>query len=353
MPVVSIIANFYKSEPFIPQLIDSVINQTFQDWELICVNDCSPWGDLQVLQKYAIKDKRIRIVNNEINLGISKAKFEGIKYATGKYLMFIDGDDWLEPEALQRCVTPAENEDIDMVIMSSQKVLKKGLFTYRHKDVNQNVNFAITQPELFDTYFVNFFGVNIFPVTYWGKLIRRDAFDRADLSASDVDYAEDQVFTMNLFPHLRSMYLLDYIGYNWRWGGITSGRVKINVSKVIQLLTFVLSFFERRMQILNEYNYKKGKKWLTIELVNYLLGNISQVAATDDCPKDLEVFIADYLHIINANQQYLLDCTAPKYAVVRKNDPVQFYMFCRGIYKQNYWKNKFKSWVHYLVFNLC
>jgi len=347
--MISIIANFYKSERFIPKLVNSVIQQTYQDWELICVNDCSPQDDLKVLLKFADKDKRIKIVNNKENLGISRAKFEGIKHATGKYLMFIDGDDWLEPEALAKCIEPAEQYDVDMVIMSSQKVLYWGFPVKKNVSYNSDVNRVISQPELFDRYYLNFFGINLFSVTYWGKLIRRDAFDRAHLEPSGLDYSEDEIFNMMLFPHLRSMYMLDYVGYNWRWGGITSGRLAATIKRVIKLLTFVMNFYDRRMQLIVQYNYEKAKRPLTIELVNYLISEISSIASNKECDENLLLFIKQYLEKIHDNRQYLFDCKGEKYDVIFNGNAKDVYLHCYNLYHKNIVKNTIKRIVHSIV----
>ena len=349
MPMISLIANFFNSEKYIPKLIDSVIDQTYKDWELICVNDCSPMNDLQVIQKYAAKDSRIVVVNNAKNMGISKAKFEGIKHARGEYLMFIDGDDWLEPEALQRCIEPAEKYDIDMVVMSSQKVLYKGFPLYKKKSICPDCNRVIGQPELFDRFFSNFFGNNMFSVTYWGKLIRKAAFDRANLLPSPSDYSEDLLFNMRLFPHLKSMYLLDYVGYNWRWGGITSGRLKTTEKRVYKLLNFVLDMYDERMDVLNEYNYEIGKEYMTEELINYLVINLSTISESANPSQETSDLIKRYINVFKQNASYLSTSTNPALNSIQSYDVDNIYSYCHQYWKEMWAKRVLKRFVHTLV----
>lgn len=346
MPKISIIANFWSSEVYIPKLIESVVRQTYKDWELICVNDCSPLNDLKVIQNYAQKEPRIVIVNNKVNMGISKAKFEGIKYARGEYLMFIDGDDWLEPEALEKCIVPAEKHGIDMVIMSSQKVLYKRFALYSKKSVCPDCNRVISQPELFEEYFSNFFGNNMFSVTYWGKLIRKTAFDRANLSPSPSDYSEDLLFNMKLFPHLKSMYMLDYIGYNWRWGGITSGRLQATEKRVFKLLDFVLNMYETRKQVLNQYNYEKGKYYMTRELVDYLFENLSTISSGCSPSKSISCLIQKYIDVFKSNSMYLVAAEGEKYDYIRTYNIEKIYQYCHLKYKKERIKRYIKSLIH-------
>ncbi|MCF0178476.1 MAG: glycosyltransferase family 2 protein, partial [Bacteroidales bacterium] len=110
MAFITIIATFYNSERFIPKLMKSVFAQTFTDWEMVCVCDCSPGNDAVLLTKIVEKahaGDKVRIINNPQNMGISRSKEIGIKAARGKYLTFIDGDDWLDHDALRRMAEPA------------------------------------------------------------------------------------------------------------------------------------------------------------------------------------------------------------------------------------------------------
>lgn len=345
---VSIIANFYKSEKYIPRLVKSVLNQTYTDWELICVNDCSPGKDSELLHAYAEKDTRIKVIDNKENQGISKAKFIGISASQGEYLMFIDGDDWLEPLAIGRCVEPAEKYHIDMVVMGSQKLLLP--FNYKVKGVFGDVNRVIRNPELFDRYYVNFFGCNMFSVTYWGKLIRKEAFLRAKLVASPSDYSEDLIFNMMLFPHLESLYFIDYIGYNWRWGGITSGRLVMNQKRVFKLLDFVKEFYSRRFALLSEYKYEKGYSYLTIELVNYLYDNIVNLASRKTPTADVLNYISEYVKFSKPYLHYIKNWNTERLDVFQTGDEKAIYDYCHQLYMKSFFRNTLKRLVHKLAF---
>lgn len=95
MPKFSIIIPIYNVEKYLSKCLDSLVNQTFTDIEIICVNDGSSDNSLQVLNEYASQDNRIKVINQE-NLGVSTARNVGIDNATGEYLLFVDADDWLD-----------------------------------------------------------------------------------------------------------------------------------------------------------------------------------------------------------------------------------------------------------------
>jgi glycosyltransferase involved in cell wall biosynthesis len=97
MPKVSIVIPVYNVEKYLRQCLDSVVNQTLKDIEIICVNDGSTDNSLQILEEYANKDDRIKIINKD-NGGLSSARNAGLEIATGVYIGFVDSDDYIEIE---------------------------------------------------------------------------------------------------------------------------------------------------------------------------------------------------------------------------------------------------------------
>ena len=101
MVKVSIIVPVYKVERYLDICLDSVINQTFEDIEIICVNDGSPDNCINILRQYAKLDNRIRVFSQK-NKGLSAARNTGMKYAKGEFITFVDSDDILSPVAIER-----------------------------------------------------------------------------------------------------------------------------------------------------------------------------------------------------------------------------------------------------------
>ena len=101
MSKVSVIIPVYNVEKYLRQCLDSVVNQTLEDIEIICVNDCSTDNSLKILQEYAAKDVRIKIINNEKNLHAGISRNKGLAAANSEYVYFMDADDYLESNALE------------------------------------------------------------------------------------------------------------------------------------------------------------------------------------------------------------------------------------------------------------
>ena len=108
-PTVTIVLPCYNGAGFLAQSIDSVIAQTFTDWELIIVNDCSKDNSLEIMQRYAEKDSRIRIIDNEHNLKLPGALNRGFQEAKGKYLTWTSHDNRMGPNMLEEFVSYLDN----------------------------------------------------------------------------------------------------------------------------------------------------------------------------------------------------------------------------------------------------
>lgn len=116
--LISIIVPIYKVEPYLRQCVDSVLNQTYHDFELILVDDGSPDACPQICDECAAKDARVRVIHKQ-NGGPSSAREAGIHAAKGNYITILDGDDWLSVDTLQRCMAALEQEpDADCLIFS-------------------------------------------------------------------------------------------------------------------------------------------------------------------------------------------------------------------------------------------
>lgn len=107
----SIIIPVYNVESYLRECLDSVLNQTFSDWEAICINDGSTDGSASILEEYAPKDSRFKNMNQP-NGGLSAARNTGLKTAKGEYILFLDSDDWLESNALETIAKALNDEDV-------------------------------------------------------------------------------------------------------------------------------------------------------------------------------------------------------------------------------------------------
>lgn len=109
-PKVSIIIPVYNVEKYIRQCLESVINQTYKNIEIIVINDGTKDGSMKIVEEY-LEDKRIKIINKN-NGGLSSARNKGIEEATGEYIYFLDSDDWIEKDTIEVLVKNSKDVDI-------------------------------------------------------------------------------------------------------------------------------------------------------------------------------------------------------------------------------------------------
>jgi len=358
-PLVSIVANFYNSERYIPRLIESVINQTYDNWELICVNDSSLQNDALIISQHIKSPKskgRIKLINNERNLGICKSKQVGINNANGTYITFIDGDDWFAPKAIESMLEPAMKFNLDLVIMNNYKIIplinKKWLM---FSDVSE-YNKPIYTPELFDKYFINFFGKTIFATnSYWGKLYKRELFSKISNWPNNDTY-EDNIVNFRLFPFVKSIMFIEYPGYYYRWGGITSGKSN-TIYKHSRVINIINEYYIERLNSIYKYNYQKATHLLNCELKNVLKVAISQIAKykpnsvkANNLVTEIENILSHdaYNHFseyINSGEKQI-DDEIVRY--IANRDAKSVYLYCHSLYNKNRMKRLIKRTLHKL-----
>lgn len=131
MPAISIIIPMYGVEKYLRRCLDSVQNQTFTDWQAICVNDGSPDKSGEIAKEYAKKDKRFVVIDKE-NGGLSDARNVGMAHASGDYILYIDSDDFIHPQTLEIAYSLALRDGSDIVSFTYDRIYRPQLMV-RHK----------------------------------------------------------------------------------------------------------------------------------------------------------------------------------------------------------------------------
>lgn len=190
---VSIIIPVYNVEKYIRECLDSILAQTFQDFEIICVDDGSTDKSLEILQEYKRKDDRLVILQQR-HAGAGAARNQGLKLAEGKYIQFLDSDDYFEPTLLEELYTRAEQFGSDLTVCSSRKVDDEGNIT---ETGSPNFPINIDKVPMEQVFNRQNFKDEIFclliPVV-WNKLIRKSFLERHYLEFPKLTIYEDIAF---------------------------------------------------------------------------------------------------------------------------------------------------------------
>ena len=205
----SVIIPVYNVEKYLKECLDSVINQTLPNWEAICVNDGSTDGSATVLKEYAEKDNRIRVITQE-NRGLSAARNTGINAAAGDYVVFLDSDDWLELDALEKISGSLNGEDLicfsgrryfeDKKLYNSADILSEKTYNsgmdYYNDNALQHRDFAFVCVVL--------------------RIYRRDFLLENKLKFKEGIYHEDNLFTPIVCYYAKKVRVVNECLYNYR-----------------------------------------------------------------------------------------------------------------------------------------
>jgi len=239
MSAISVIIPVYNVEKYLRACLDSVMAQTFTDLEIICVNDGSTDESRDILTEYAGKDSRIRVIDRE-NGGLSEARNSGAAVATGKYIYFLDSDDWIEPDAMQKCFEISEKHHLDLFIFDFEPEYEsedlRSCFEFKPSDIPYE-EVALAGPELFEKQYKN----SDYLVCTWLRFIRREYYLAKKLSFYPHLIHEDVLFALYCdFQAERSLY------QHWKFYHY---RIRKN-----SIMTKVLKFerFQAMAIILNE-----------------------------------------------------------------------------------------------------
>lgn len=219
MPKVSVIIPVYNVEKYLRQTLDSVINQTLKNIEIICVDDGSTDSSTDILQEYAAMDKRITVIRQS-NQGAAMARNLGIKQVHGKYLYFMDSDDICHKDMLRLAVDAAEMNDADIVVFkagtfintpSEYTVMNDCIGKYCSKGID-NVNAKTIADDVF----------NSFLVQAWNKLYRKSFVGKHSLKFQELRRTNDLFFTCKSLVCAETISLIDRVLFFHREGISTS-----------------------------------------------------------------------------------------------------------------------------------
>lgn len=196
MKKVTLIVPVYNSEKYIARCLDSILNQSYENFEIMVVNDGSKDKSQEVIDEYKQKypDKIISI--EQENKGVAKTRNESIKRANGDYIMFVDNDDYLDKDYIQTFVDVVEDGEYDVVLGGYRRPNEDGkiLKTMKLEDSEWS-KFMIMAP--------------------WAKIYRKQYLIENNIEFLSVNLGEDIYFNLKAMLISKKIKIIDYVGYNW------------------------------------------------------------------------------------------------------------------------------------------
>ena len=206
---ISVIIPVYNTDKYVEKCINSVLNQTLKDIEIIIVNDGSTDNSLEKIKKYE-KDKRVKIINKK-NEGLSKTRNIGLKIATGKYIYHMDSDDYLESnKVLEKLYLDSEKNNLDILVFDFYKEIQKEKEYCVNLDVVNTENIILKEEYIKDLIKAKW-GMNI-----WSKLVKRELFTKNNiLFPENIFLGEDLLVSLKLVYFAKKIGKLNEALYNY------------------------------------------------------------------------------------------------------------------------------------------
>ncbi|MEH7380043.1 glycosyltransferase [Bacillus sp. JJ1533] len=289
LPTISVIIPVYNVEKYLSRCIDSVLNQTFQDFEIILVNDGSTDKSGVICDKYAQKDQRISVIHKK-NARVSAARNDGIRMAKGKYVSFIDSDDWIEPVMYQEMVNKVQEYNLDIVMCDYMKKsddyedkrtqpIRSGY--YSKGDIEQELYQCLIMFDHIE-----------FPPTIsnWVCLFNLNFLMANNiLYDEDIRYCEDSLFGSKAMYHANSFYYLKnhhYYNYFFNPNSTTNTYSEKKWNSYLKINERLIEYFGN----VSEFDFSRQIK---INMLYFTLHTLGQIS-----PKNTEVSINSIMDIM-------------------------------------------------------
>jgi len=211
----SVIVPIYKVENYLPKCVESILNQTFNDFELILVDDGSPDGSGQLCDEYAKKDSRIKVVHKE-NGGLISARKAGVRIAKGKYVVAVDGDDWVSENLLQEMQKILNEREIDIVCFDHYKATQKENICVRCVFEEGYYDKKALEEKVYPRLLRDKNGFR-FPPNIWGKAFKRELYVKyQDQVDERIRIGEDECVTFPCVYKAENLFVLHKCLYFYR-----------------------------------------------------------------------------------------------------------------------------------------
>lgn len=250
MSTVSIIIPVYNAKKYVAKCIASIRKQTFQNWNLILVDDGSTDGSGTVCDRFAQKDGRITVIHQE-NRGSVEARKAGVLSQTAQespWIMMADADDTLPPDAIEKLYSAAQQYHSEMVVGQVSRMYKgipipsRGCVPCFRIDQPRRY----THDEIIKELFIGYFGITNFPVNLVAKLYRTEQLTKAiDFPPVVKFMGEDLSVTIRITPEVSSLVIIPDVVYNYRIGGGTSKFMPYMMDDFARLYSYKQQFAEK------------------------------------------------------------------------------------------------------------
>lgn len=342
-PIISVIVPVYKVEQYLCECIDSILEQTFADFELLLVDDGSPDNSGKICDEYAEKDRRIRVFHKG-NGGVGSARNMGIDNVLGKWICFVDSDDWVDREAFQAIISSIKNKEVDLVIWG-YKLVTPRYFSYVSVPLAGYFDKKTEIEELLIQCDMNKLLESPCNKLYSTELIKMKAlrFDRELL------YMEDSKFNWSYFEFVSAAIAIQQSYYNYRQ---EPGAMSLSNNYPDNLLKLMKNSIDTRKRYLSSYSgdcrdqynlfLEKEMEMAHLILILAMYKNKVSKKIREDSLKCLlsrgkiDAFQGSFIYtLLKTNSVFIIDMVLQIRCLLSKYIPGLFYYYHKMAKKKN------------------
>ena len=223
--LVSVVIPVYKVEKYLNRCVDSLCNQSYSKLQIILIDDSSPDSCPEICNRYSLKDPRISVIHNPINKGLATTRNIGLNHVIGKYVMFVDSDDFLDVDCIEKMVNCMEDNEADLVVCGFD-YYKSGIRTVGRINPN-NHPCKMTKAEAFNLLFDDTDKMR----TAWAKLYRYELIKGIRFPDGN-RFGEDMAFTPYVILNAKCIYHLNENKYLYNQDGESLVRSSFNKNRM-------------------------------------------------------------------------------------------------------------------------
>ena len=268
MVKVSVVIPIYNVEDYLEDCLDSIVNQTLTDIEIICVNDGSKDNSLEILNEYAKKDDRITVIDQE-NGGHAVATNRGMDCAKGKYLFLMDSDDMLKLDALEKTYNVAEEKNVDFVLFQAINYDDEKNEFYEAENYNMSLIADRVGDDIFSFDDLGDLSLRM-AVTPWTKLYNREFVVNSEVRFPEGLIFEDNIFFWEILLNAERIYFLKEHLFYRRWYESSSTMAgDLRFTDSIAINTMVIDVFEKYGKLDNTFKLRLYNRKVSLSYIRF------------------------------------------------------------------------------------
>lgn len=335
--LISVVISVYNVEKYIEKCINSILQQTYKHLEVICINDGSTDNSKKILEEFQKKDSRIKIITKQ-NEGLLKSRVDGLKISKGKYIVFIDGDDWIEINMIEKMY--------NKIIETSADIVRSNYYINDSKKMMINKEELLIDKASFEPLFFDFFYKTTCCNSAWRQMINKECIKDIEDINTDITLGEDIEFNLHIYPNIKKISFIPDCLYHYRRDNINSITTNPNIEKIKNNIKSSLKAHTRLYQSIERFDINDKERY-RLEVLTRIIREASylELKLLWNTKRNKLKEVHKFLKQVNNSEE--LENVRKNLTYKQLNfKTMKYKYFVKSVYKKDY----IRIYVYYFVF---